>query len=105
MKQLVLPDDEARRQREAIEFDALVAEMREILAENPNPWIAVNKFDGSNWLVASFGEKADGNSYRKWYVTTDSVHASEHCGDAESDARFCALAKNLMPLLIERLEQ
>ncbi len=102
MKQLLIPDDEARRQREAIEFDALVAEMREILADNPNPWKVTNKNDGSNWLLASFGADEHGT---KWFVTTDGVHVSEYCGSAEGDARFTALAKTLMPLLIERLEK
>ncbi len=102
MKQLLIDDDEARRQREAIEFDAMVAEMREILAENPNPWKVTNKNDGENWLIAPFGHDDKGAS---WFLTTDHVHCSEYSGDAESDAKFCALAKTLMPLLIERLEK
>jgi hypothetical protein len=99
--QMIIPDAEIRRQREAIEFDALVAEMLEILAENPNPWRVDNNC-GDNWLIASFGEDQDG---KHWYLTTDYVRASEYCCDAESDAKFCALAKTLMPLLIERLEK
>lgn len=64
---------------------------------------ATKDFDGSNWLIASFGDDQDGNS---WYVTTDGVHASElpdYSEGADSDAKLIAdlLNKHYSPARAE----
>lgn len=92
---------ELGKMRESIELDSLVEEMRQLLADDSNPWTLTNKNDGRNWLLASFGQSDDN---RQWYLTTDSVRVSEYSGDAESNVRFCVLARKLMPRLLERLK-
>lgn len=82
--------------------DEMISEMRQLLALDSNPW-RVNTMDqvGRDWLIADFGRD---RSDVKWILTTDGVHASERRGTAESDARFCVLARQLMPELLRKLK-
>ncbi len=80
----------------------MIAEAKRLLADNSNPWrVNTIKSLGDDWLLASFGN--DQNNVQ-WILTTDHVRASEYEGDAESDARFCALARRLIPALIDERE-
>ncbi len=97
-------EDEAVYRAHAIpeNLPAMIAEAKKLLANNGNPWkVNTMKNVGADWLLASFGN--DQNDVQ-WILTTDAVHASEYECDAESDARFCALAKRLVPALIDALE-
>lgn len=96
----------ARRNAECLDlldqpFEVRIEELKKILERNPNPWrININKHVGEDWLVASFGADPKG---RQWILTTDAVPCSQHEGNAEDDALFCALAKSVMVELLERL--
>ncbi len=89
---------------DSIAMDRLLNEAEALLPLiSTGPWKAdcKEKF-GENWLLASFGQSRNNAN---WILTTDCVHASELTGDAEADAKFCALARNLLPLLIEKLRK
>ena len=60
------------------------------------PWIVESgkEFSGDNWLVCSCGRSKSDDL--KYWVTTDSVHASELTGDAKADAYLIAAAPNLL---------
>lgn len=86
---------------EAIALERLLAEYELLADEITNgPWMADTKENiGKNWLVASFGENENGN----WILTTDHVRCSDLVNnDAEADAKFCALARNILPLLVDK---
>ena len=86
---------------ESIALDRLLAEAEALLPlVSTGPWMAdVKENIGKNWHIASFGASDTGD----WILTTDHIRCSEmESNDAEADAKFCALARNLMPLLIER---
>lgn len=89
---------------ESIRLDRLLAEAEVLLPEiSSGPWMADTKENaGKNWLLASFGRSMKDDD---WILTTDHVHASEVTGDAEADAKFCALSRNLVPLLIAELRR
>ncbi len=104
MTQARLPNLGARiyGEMDEVALDRLIAEYAILEPElSTGPWIAdVKEHAGNNWLLASFGQsRRDAN----WILTTDHVRASELDGDAEADAKFCALARNLVPLLIAKL--
>lgn len=87
---------------EAIRMERLIVELEVLMPLiSTGPWMADTKDNvGKNWMLASFGQARDN---AEWILTTDHVHASELDGDAEADAKFCALARNLLPLLIQEL--
>lgn len=85
------------------DLPAMIEEAKKLLANNPNPWRVNTKANiGQDWLLASFGND---QHCVEWILTTDRVRASEYEGDAESDAQFCALAKRLVPALIDALDR
>ena len=52
---------------------------------------AVEDYDGSDWLIADLGTESEDN--KKYYVTTNRVHASELpivSGGSKSDATLIA---------------
>ncbi len=90
---------------DSIALDRLVGEAEILLPQvSTGPWKAdISENIGNNWLLGSFGQSEAGAS---WILTTDGVHCSEvESFDAEADAKFCALARNLVPLLIEELRR
>lgn len=88
----------------SIRLDRMLREMELLLDEvSTGPWKAdIIENLGNNWHLAGFGESHNGGN---WILTTDHVRCSEYNGDAEADAKFCALARNLMPQLIEELKR
>lgn len=89
---------------DSIALDRLVGEAEALLPlVSTGPWKADEmKNFGDNWLLASFGQS---RKDAEWILTTDHVRCSELDGDAEADAKFCALARNLVPLLIEEIRR
>lgn len=83
-----------------MDTDRLVARCVELLEFiTPAPWTHCGHEKlGRNWTIASFGADAKG---RKWLLTTEHIRASEMYGDARVDAEFCAIARVLLPRLIE----
>ena len=106
MTQARLPNlgDYIYGEMDQIALERLVSEIETLLPLiSTGPWKAdIKENVGKNWLLASMGADRDG---AQWILTTDHVHASELDGDAEADAKFCAAARNVMPLLIEALRK
>lgn len=96
----IIPGLGVESEVQRIENDRLCAEVETLLRKiTTGPWIPdVMANIGKNWLVADFGR--DENTIGH-IVTTDSIRASQLSGDPESDAKFIALARTLLPLLIE----
>ena len=89
---------------DSVALDRLIAEAEILLPEiSTYPWKAdIRENCGENWLLASFGQS---RKDAEWILTTDHVLCSELDGDAEADAKFCALSRNLVPLLIEEVKR
>lgn len=84
--------------------DELIAYTTRLLDDcSAGPWMAdiMERF-GDNWLIGSFGRDHKDVGH---ILTTYHVHASEKGGDAQSDAEFCAAARELVPRLLKRMEK
>jgi hypothetical protein len=78
-------------------------ELQELHKSISYPWLARAGYDGGeNWGIASFGNSGIDN--QDWYVTTDRVRASEYEGDAKTDAEGMVRLRNLLPRIVELLD-
>ena len=64
---------------------------RLLAAASTGPWQAVRDSHGENWGIANMGNDCDGH---RWDVATRGVPCSRMRGDADSDAKFIAWARN-----------
>ena len=64
--------------------------------------IKTGEYDGTNWLIASFG--LDSGLGQEVYITTDRVRASEFWGDSLDYAKVMAGAPKMYYLLKEALD-
>ena len=80
--------------------DRLIAKIAPLLDQiSTGPWISDRIENvGQNWMIANFGRDSAGAGH---ILTTYGVHASEVRLCPEADSTFCALARTLLPLLIE----
>lgn len=93
-------------------LDQLCARLRDYEAEANMPLqVQLGKYDGENWLVASFGHVSrdaqcvGGAVEDDVHVTTDQVHCSEVRGDALSDAECYVGLRNALPGILASLEE
>ncbi len=64
--------------------------------------IKTGEYDGTNWLIASFG--LDSGLGQEVYITTDRVRASEFLGDSLDYAKVMVGAPKMYYLLKEALD-
>lgn len=106
------PADFSRYRLSDGELDQLTARLRDVEAEANMPLqVVTGKYDGENWLTASFGhcsrdaQCVGGVVEADVYVTTDRVHCSEIRGDALDDATAYVTMRNALPGIIAALEE
>ena len=90
-------------------YSAEIIEQLMALTEEatPAPWKAVTHDRmNENWpLLWDAGNADDEGGYTPWGISTDRIHASELVsGNARTDARFVAAARNYMKYLIRLVQ-